>query len=94
MPPLTPAHDAVLAILDWLPVETVADAALVAALLAMPEADAAWLLDGLEAAGNFWGAASGPGPDPADTTCDSFGASTVTRPFLTQEVKVPRAAMR
>ena len=46
-----PAHDAVLAILDWLPVETVADAALVAALLAMPEADAAWLLDELEAAG-------------------------------------------
>ena len=56
MPPLTPAHDAVLAVLDWLSVETVADAALVAALLAMPEADAAWLLDGLEAAGNFWGA--------------------------------------
>jgi len=43
-----PAHDAVLAVLDWLPVETVADAALVAALLAMPEADAAWLLDELE----------------------------------------------
>ena len=94
MPTLTPAHDAVLAILDWLLVETVADAALVAALLAMPEADAAWLLDGLEAAGNFWGAASGPGPDPADTTCDSFGASTVTTPFLTPEVKVPPAGRR
>jgi hypothetical protein len=48
---LTPAHDAVLAILDWLPVETVADAALVAALLAMPEGDAAWLLDELGEAG-------------------------------------------
>jgi hypothetical protein len=48
VPTLTPAHDAVLAVLDWLPVETVADAALVAALLAMPEADAAWLLDELE----------------------------------------------
>ena len=47
---LTPAYDAVLAILDWLPMETVANAALVAALLAMPEADAAWLLDELEAA--------------------------------------------
>ena len=48
---LTPAHDAVLAILDWLPMETMADAALFAALLAMPEADAAWLLDELEEAG-------------------------------------------
>jgi hypothetical protein len=48
---LSPAHDAVLAILDWLPVETVADAALVAALLAVPEADTAWLLDELDAAG-------------------------------------------
>lgn len=54
VPTLTPAHDAVLAILDWLPMETMADAALFAALLAMPEADAAWLLDGLAAAGNFW----------------------------------------
>ena len=51
MPTLTPAHDAVLAILDWWTVETVADAALFAAFLAMPEADAAWLLDDLEAAG-------------------------------------------
>jgi hypothetical protein len=51
VPTLTPAHDAVLAILDWLPVETVADAALVAALLAMPEGDAAWLLDELGEAG-------------------------------------------
>ena len=51
MATLTPTHDAVLAVLDWLPVETVADAALVAALLAMPEADAAWLLDELEEGG-------------------------------------------
>jgi hypothetical protein len=51
VPTLTPAHDAVLAILDWWPVETVADAALFAALLAMPEADAAWLVDDLEEAG-------------------------------------------
>jgi hypothetical protein len=47
---LTPAHDAVLSVLDWLPVETMADAALVAPLLAMPEADAAWLLGELEEA--------------------------------------------
>jgi len=46
-----PAHDVILAVLDWLSVETVADAALVAALLAMPEADAAWLLDELEEGG-------------------------------------------
>jgi hypothetical protein len=44
------AYDAVLAILDWLPAETVADAALVAALLAIPEADPARPLDGLEGA--------------------------------------------
>jgi DNA-binding IclR family transcriptional regulator len=60
VPTLTPAHDAVLAILDWLPVETLADAALVAALLAMPEADAAWLLDDLEEAG--WASPARPGP--------------------------------
>jgi hypothetical protein len=45
---LTPAHDAVLTIVDWLPVETVANAALVAALLALAETDAAWLLHDLE----------------------------------------------
>jgi hypothetical protein len=43
-----PAHDAVLTIVDWLPVETVANAALVAALLALAEKDAAWLLRDLE----------------------------------------------
>jgi hypothetical protein len=36
-PPFTPAHDAVLAVLDWMPGDTAADAALVVALLAMPE---------------------------------------------------------
>ena len=64
MPTLTPAHDVVPAVLDWFPMETVADAALVAALLAMPEADAAWLLDGLEAAGNFWALRAGSAPIP------------------------------
>jgi hypothetical protein len=33
---LTPAHDAVLLALDWLPADVEADAALVAALLATP----------------------------------------------------------
>jgi hypothetical protein len=40
-------------------VETVADAALFAALLAMPEADAAWLLDELAETG-YVASATGP----------------------------------
>jgi DNA-binding MarR family transcriptional regulator len=48
---LTPSHDAVLALLDWLPADTDATAALVAELLAISEAEAARLLDDLEAAG-------------------------------------------
>jgi DNA-binding IclR family transcriptional regulator len=48
---LTPAHDAVLAVIDWLPDGVAADAALVAKLLDVPEAEAARLLDQLEAAG-------------------------------------------
>jgi hypothetical protein len=51
VPTLTPAHDAVLAVLDWLPADTEADAALVADLLVIPQAEAARLLDELEAAG-------------------------------------------
>jgi DNA-binding IclR family transcriptional regulator len=48
---LTPSHNAVLALLDWLPADTDATAALVAELLAISEAEAARLLDDLEAAG-------------------------------------------
>jgi DNA-binding IclR family transcriptional regulator len=51
VPDLTSAHDAVLALLDWLPEDVVADAALVAELLGVPETAAARLLDDLEAAG-------------------------------------------
>ena len=56
---VTPAHDAVLALLNWLPKEVEADAEVVADLLGIPEAEAARLLDGLEAAGDV---ASATGP--------------------------------
>jgi hypothetical protein len=48
---LTPAHDAVLALLDWPPEDAEPTAELVADLPASPEAEAARLLEGLEAAG-------------------------------------------
>jgi DNA-binding IclR family transcriptional regulator len=59
MAALTPAHDAVLALLDWLPENVEADAEVVADLLGIPEAEAARLQDELEAAGDI---ASATGP--------------------------------
>jgi hypothetical protein len=59
MAALTPAHDAVLAPLDWLPEDVEADAKVVADLLGIPEPEAARLLDELEAAGDI---ASATGP--------------------------------
>jgi predicted ArsR family transcriptional regulator len=56
---LTPAHDAVFALIDWLPENVEADAKVVADLLGIPEAAAARLLDELEAAGDI---ASATGP--------------------------------
>jgi len=56
---LTPAHNAVLALLDGLPEDIEADAELVALLLGVREAEAARLLDELEAAGDI---ASATGP--------------------------------
>jgi hypothetical protein len=56
MPPpdaTTPAHNAVLAVLDWLPEDCDADAALVARLLRWPEPEVARRLDELEAAGDL-----------------------------------------
>jgi DNA-binding IclR family transcriptional regulator len=53
MAALTPTRDAVLALLDWLPEDRDADATLVAELLRIPEAEAARLLDELEAAGDI-----------------------------------------
>jgi hypothetical protein len=48
----TPAHDAVLALLDGLPEDVEVDAGLVAGLLGVPQAEGARLLDKLEAAGD------------------------------------------
>jgi len=48
----------------------------------------------LHAANNFWGAATGPGADPADTVCNSEGSSAVTTPFLTADPTRPQAAIR
>lgn len=41
----------------------------------------------LNATHNFWGAASGPGPDPADNVCDFAGSKTTFAPFATREFK-------
>jgi DNA-binding IclR family transcriptional regulator len=51
VPDLTPAHDAVLELLAWLPEDAEPTAELVARLLRIPETEAARLLDDLEAAG-------------------------------------------
>ena len=58
-PTLTSTHDAVLALLDWLPEGAEPDAALVVELLGISEAEAARLLAEHEAAGCVEGA-SGP----------------------------------
>jgi hypothetical protein len=41
---------------------------------------------------NFWGAPTGPGPDPADMVCDFDPAKTVVSPFSTKEFKLPEFA--
>jgi hypothetical protein len=41
----------------------------------------------LDVAGNYWGAPSGPGLDPADNagpSCDATGSTTITEPFATK----------
>jgi hypothetical protein len=38
---------------------------------------------GLAATNNYWGAATGPGPNPADTVCNQNGGTTTTTPFAT-----------
>jgi hypothetical protein len=42
----------------------------------------------VDATNNFWGAASGPGPNPADEVCDGPGSSTVVAPFATQQFAI------
>ena len=59
MAALTPAHDAVLVLIDWLPDDVEADVEVVGDLLGIPEAAAARLLDELEAAGDVV-SATGP----------------------------------
>jgi len=46
------------------------------------------------AAGNFWGAATGPGADPADQVCNSFSSTTITSPFATTDSTPKMAAIR
>jgi copper-binding protein NosD/uncharacterized protein DUF1565 len=36
---------------------------------------------GLTAAGNYWGASTGPGPNPADDACNVGASTTTTSPF-------------
>jgi hypothetical protein len=43
---------------------------------------------------NFWGAVTGPGPDPADQACNGAGSSTVTTPFATTDYTPAQAALR
>jgi hypothetical protein len=38
---------------------------------------------GLVATNNYWGAATGPGPNPADTVCNIGAGTTTTTPFAT-----------
>jgi len=40
------------------------------------------------AADNYWGAATGPGPDPADRICNTAAGDLVTMPFATKPFKV------
>ncbi|MBI1741440.1 right-handed parallel beta-helix repeat-containing protein [Candidatus Acetothermia bacterium] len=42
----------------------------------------------INATNNFWGAAAGPGADPADNICnDGMGSNTTVAPFATKEFK-------
>jgi hypothetical protein len=43
---------------------------------------------GLLAANNYWGAATGPGGDPADTICNESGGTATVTPFATKPFKV------
>ncbi len=45
-----------------------------------------------DVSGNYWGAATGPGSDPADTVCGEPGV--VTAPFLTSDPSRPQSAVR
>jgi len=42
----------------------------------------------LDATENFWGAAAGPGPNPADAVCNSAGSVTISDPVAPAEFRV------
>ena len=42
----------------------------------------------LAASDNFWGASTGPGPDPADAACNDLGGTTIVDPVATKAFKV------
>jgi parallel beta-helix repeat protein len=45
----------------------------------------------IDARRNYWGAASGPGPNPADNVCNDEGVDiTLTTPFATTSFPIPR----
>lgn len=46
------------------------------------------------ATGNYWGAPTGPGPDPADEACLSVGGTATTTPFAAKEHKTPTKPLR
>lgn len=47
------------------------------------------------ATNNYWGAATGPGPDPADDVCEvSAAKTTITTPFLTSDPTQAQSALR
>jgi hypothetical protein len=49
----------------------------------------------IQAINNWWGAPTGPGPDPADASCVfNPGSATVTTPFLTMDPTKGQAAIR
>ena len=48
----------------------------------------------LMASNNFWGAAGGPGPDPADAVCGDPPSTTAIAPVATKPFKIPVQAGR
>jgi nitrous oxidase accessory protein NosD len=43
----------------------------------------------LMAPNNFWGAPSGPGPDPADAVCNDINSTTIVDPVATKPFNIP-----
>lgn len=43
---------------------------------------------GANATNNYWGASTGPGSDPADSTCTANGATNITTPFAASKFSI------